>query len=201
MKDQALLPIPPVDARERLMAAAMDQFALRGYAATSVRELCEAAGVTKPVLYYYFKSKEGLYLQLMEDTSALLQALLADFARSSGSARERLVHFCTGVLSSCVQQLPLVKLIYSILFGTPQGAPTFNLEQNHDRMLEAIRVLVEEGIAQGEIIAGNVDDIVWTIMACLSVAIEEQLCQSNPRIDVSTMSRMLNLVFSGIAST
>lgn len=200
MKDQDLLPIPPVDARERLMAAAMDQFALRGYAATSVRELCEAAGVTKPVLYYYFKSKEGLYLQLMEDTSALLQALLADFVRSSGSARERVVHFCTGVLGSCVQQLPLVKLIYSIHFGTPQGAPPFNLEQNHDRMLDAIRVLVEEGIAQGEIRAGNVDDIVWTIMACLSIAIEEQLCHSNPRIDGTSLVRMLDLVFSGIAT-
>ena len=35
-------------------------FAERGYDATSVREIVEAAGVAKPTLYYYFRSKEGL---------------------------------------------------------------------------------------------------------------------------------------------
>lgn len=199
MKTQTLPLIPTVDARERLLAAALDQFALRGYAATSVRELCEAAGITKPVLYYYFKSKEGLYLQLMEESYAMLEAMLADFAGLPGSVRERVAQFCAGVLDSCILQLPLVKLIYSIHYGTPQGAPAFNLEQNYDRILDAIKGLVEEGIAQGEIRSGNVQDIVWTIMACLSLAIEEQLCHSNPRINVSTMSRMLDLVFKGIA--
>jgi TetR/AcrR family transcriptional regulator len=200
MKDQPQLPTTPADARVRLMAAALDQFALRGYAATSVRERCEAAGVTKPVLYYYFKSKEGLYLQLMEESSALLEILLAEFANLQGSARERVIHFCAGVLGSCTQQLPLVKLIYSIHYGAPQGAPSFNLDLNYDRMLNAIKGLVEEGIAQGEIRAGNVYDIVRTIMACLSTAIEEQLCHSSPRIDVSAMIRMLELVFNGIAA-
>jgi len=36
--------------------------------ATSVREIVEAAGVTKPVLYYYFQSKEGIYLAILEET-------------------------------------------------------------------------------------------------------------------------------------
>ncbi|MFA7403602.1 MAG: TetR/AcrR family transcriptional regulator [Pelobacteraceae bacterium] len=189
----------PVEARERLLAAALEQFALRGYAATSVRELCEAAGVTKPVLYYYFKSKEGLFLQLMEETSAILETMIADLANYPGSARERIVHFITEVFNACDQQLPLIKLIYSILFGTPQGAPSFNLEQNYDRILETITGLVEEGIVRGEIARGNVNDIVWTIMACFSVTLEEQLCRCNPRIDGASMVRMLNLVFNGIA--
>jgi TetR/AcrR family transcriptional regulator len=199
MKTQTPPPLPPADARERLLAAALDQFTLRGYAATSVRELCEAAGVTKPVLYYYFKSKEGLYLQLMEESYAQFETILTDLTSFSGNVRERVVHFCAGLLSSYIQQLPLVKLCYSIYYGTPQGAPSFNLEQYYDRMLDALAGLVEEGIEQGEIRPGNVQDIVWTIMACLNIAIEEQLCHSNPRIDGASMTRMLNLVFSGIA--
>jgi len=199
MKTQILPPIPPLEARERLMAAALDQFTLRGYAATSVRELCEAAGVTKPVLYYYFKSKEGLYLQLMEESYARFEAILTDLSGFPGSARQRVAHFCSGLFSSYVQQLPLVKLCYSIYYGTPQGAPSFNLEQYYDRMLDVLTVLVEEGIAQGEIRPGNVRDVVWMIMACLNITIEEQLCHCNPRIDGASMARMLNLVFSGIA--
>src|SRR4249920_2475135 len=40
-------------------------FAAQGYDATSVREIVEAAGVAKPTLYYYFKSKEGLASALL----------------------------------------------------------------------------------------------------------------------------------------
>ena len=199
MKTQTSPPAPPSDARERLLAAALDQFTRRGYAATSVRELCEAACITKPVLYYYFKSKEGLYLQLMEESYARFETILTDLTSFSGNVRERVIHFCAGLLSSYIQQLPLVKLCYSIYYGTPQGAPPFNLEQYYDRILHALTGLVEEGIAQGEIIQGNVQEIVWTIMACLNITIEEQLCHSNPRIDGSSMIRMLGLVFNGIA--
>lgn len=201
MKTQTPLPIPSTEARERLLAAALDQFTLRGYAATSVRELCQAAGVTKPVLYYYFKSKEGLYLQLMEESFSQFEGILTDLTSFSGSVRERVVHFCTGLYTSYTRQLPLVKLCYSIYYGTPQGAPHFNLEQYYDRVLDVLSGLVEEGIAQGEVKPGKVQDIVWTIMACLNITIEEQLCHCNPRVDEASMIRMLDLVFNGIATS
>ncbi|MCA1685458.1 MAG: TetR/AcrR family transcriptional regulator, partial [Planctomycetia bacterium] len=41
------------------------QFASRGYDATPVRAIVEAAGVTKPTLYYHFGSKEGLARALL----------------------------------------------------------------------------------------------------------------------------------------
>ena len=44
-------------------------FAERGYDATSVREIVEAAGVAKPTLYYYFRSKEGLAQALTDGPS------------------------------------------------------------------------------------------------------------------------------------
>jgi AcrR family transcriptional regulator len=190
---------PTVEARERLLGAALEQFTLRGYAATSVREICQAAGVTKPVLYYYFKSKEGLYLQLMEDSNSRFEEMLADLGGFDGSVRQRVIHFCEGVFDTSVQQLPLVKLLYSIYYGTPQGAPAFDIEQYYDRMLQVISTLIQEGIVAGEIRPGNVNDMVWAALACLSIAIEEQLCHCNPRLDRAAMSRMLDIVFDGLA--
>jgi len=189
---------PAPEARERLLGAALELFTQRGYAATSVREICLAAGVTKPVLYYYFKSKEGLYQQLMEDSYSLFESMLAELSSFPGSVRRRVIHFCEGVFDTSVQQLPLVKLIYSIYYGTPQGAPPFNLEQYYDRMLQVILTLIQEGIAAGELRPGNVNDMVWTALACMSIAIEEQLCHCNPRLDRASMSRMLDIVFDGL---
>lgn len=192
--------LTPVEARDRLLAAALDQFTRRGYAATSVRELCEAAGVTKPVLYYYFKSKEGLYLQLMHDAYERFEAILMNLAGFKGSARERITHFCTNLMNSYIEQLPLVKLCYSIYFGTPQGAPYFNLEQFYDRQLTVLKDIVEAGIAAGELKNDCINDMVWAIAGCLNVTLEEQLCHRTPRMDSAGMLRMLNLIFDGIAA-
>lgn len=39
---------------------AIKLFSLKGYEAVGVQELCEVSGITKPTLYYYFKSKAGV---------------------------------------------------------------------------------------------------------------------------------------------
>lgn len=194
------IPPPAPEARERLLAAALEQFSQRGYAASSVREICLAAGVTKPVLYYYFKSKEGLYLQLMEESYTQFESTMAELSSFSGSARQRVIHLCHGVLDSCLLQLPLVKLMFSIYYGAPQGAPTFNMDQFYDRMLQVITALMEEGIVRGELRENHVADMVWAALACLNIAIEEQLCHCAPRINREAMSRMLEIVFDGLAA-
>ena len=56
-----------VSVRQRLMDSAVLLFTTRGYAATSVREIVEMAGVTKPALYYHFESKEGIYLAILDE--------------------------------------------------------------------------------------------------------------------------------------
>jgi AcrR family transcriptional regulator len=54
--------------RERVVLSAVELFAKKGFEATSMREIAEAAGVTKPMIYYHFKNKEDLYFSIL-DTS------------------------------------------------------------------------------------------------------------------------------------
>ena len=61
---------PDIGARDRLLAAAAEFFSRKGYSATTTREIVASAGVTKPVLYYYFQNKEGIYLELMRRAMA-----------------------------------------------------------------------------------------------------------------------------------
>lgn len=186
------------DARDRLLGAALAQFTQRGYAATSVREICAAAGVTKPVLYYYFGSKEGLYLHLMEESYALFESQVPQLTSYAGTARQRLIHFCAGIYELSTQKLDVVRLIYSIYYGTPQGAPAYNFDRYYDRLLEIIAGLVREGVEQGEFRGGDLDDRTWTVLSCLNVAIEEQLSHGTPRIDGAALTRMLNLLLDGM---
>jgi len=56
----------PRDTRERILDVATDLFIEIGYDKTSLREIAERVGVTKPALYYHFESKEAIFRTLLE---------------------------------------------------------------------------------------------------------------------------------------
>jgi len=186
-------------AKERLLAAALELFTARGYAATTVRELVAAAGVSKPALYYYFSNKEGIYLELMRNTYDTFRELTALLTAFRGSTRERIIHFCTGMFDGFLVHMDVARIIYSIYFGPPQGAPPFPHERFFDEMLEIIRRMVRDGIDAGELRRVNESDATWAIISGLNSVMEEQLCRTAPRIDRDGLVRMLNLIFNGIS--
>ncbi|MGO9876256.1 MAG: TetR/AcrR family transcriptional regulator [Acidimicrobiia bacterium] len=81
--------LPADERRQQLLAVACDLFALSGFHDTSMDDIAEAAGVTKPVLYQHFPSKRALYVELLEDTGRRLLARLAEATSRATSGRER----------------------------------------------------------------------------------------------------------------
>lgn len=73
-----------MDNRSTLLKCALDLFAARGYDGVGVQEIVEAAGVTKPTLYHYFGSKQGLLQALLESYAAPLQGALREAANYQG---------------------------------------------------------------------------------------------------------------------
>ena len=54
------------DTRSKIFTVAAKLFAEKGYNAVSMREISEMSGMSKPTIYYYFGSKEGIYSDLIE---------------------------------------------------------------------------------------------------------------------------------------
>lgn len=185
--------------RARLLTEALSLFNAKGYAATSVREIVAAAGVSKPTLYYYFSNKEGIYLALMHSTMTTFQAAVEQLVVPQGSARQRLLRFATGVFDLFVEQIAVVRLIYAIYFGPPQGTPEFRHQEFYDLMLRVVAGMVEEGIANREFRSLPVNDLTWTIISCMNTVMEEQLCNQPPRVDRAALERMLGIVLDGIS--
>ena len=72
------MPPPRDDRRTQIFEAGARLFAEKGYERTSLREVADVLGVTKPALYYYFRSKETL---LFEITSFVMDRVLADITQ------------------------------------------------------------------------------------------------------------------------
>lgn len=84
--------LPAAERREQLLAVAMDVFARDGFHQTSMNDVAEKAGITKPVLYQHFSSKRELYLALIEEAGARLLTAITDprIAESQGRRRTEL---------------------------------------------------------------------------------------------------------------
>jgi TetR/AcrR family transcriptional regulator len=75
--------------RERILRAASDLFARQGFSHVSMRAVAEAAGVTKPALYYHFRDKEALFEECLSDFNEELAGTMAAAARCEGGMPAR----------------------------------------------------------------------------------------------------------------
>ena len=65
--------MPRADRMRQMIEVAEEVFSARGYAAASMDEIAEQVGVSKPMLYEYFNSKEGLLLACIRQSRAVLR--------------------------------------------------------------------------------------------------------------------------------
>lgn len=129
-------------------------FATQGYDATSVREIVEGAGVAKPTLYYYFRSKEGLAKALVSVPLADLVEQLRQIVTTERDPIRCLEQVFEAQFAFCREDPERARFLYALIFGPPSSAPAHDLEpckEDLGRWTEAaIRRLVDAGIIRRE---------------------------------------------------
>jgi AcrR family transcriptional regulator len=133
-------------ARNTIINAAMELFARKGYAGSSIREICHAAGITKPVLYYHFRSKEHLYQELMLDIFNQTRKNLLRLSKFRGSLRDRLVLYVSSEFRNCKKDPSSVRLLFRMMFSPEGEYPHFNFVEEFQREREVIAGFVRENI-------------------------------------------------------
>lgn len=129
-----------MDKRQEILNTALQLFCSRGYDAVGVQEIAERSKVTKPTLYYYFKSKYGLLEELLKQGSEPLLAHLARAAVFEGDLRRTLCG-CARVLADFAQQDPsYFQLLYS-LYQSPKENEAYQAARPY--------ILRQQGLIQG----------------------------------------------------
>jgi len=187
-----------ISPRERLLAAAIDLFSRKGYAATTTREIVAVAGVTKPVLYYHFQNKEGIYLDLMHKATNKFEGMLDAFRTESGSPKKRILSFCDQIFALILENIEFLRLVYSIYYGPHQGAPFTDFDSFELKLQRTIKQLVQEGITKKEFQKESVEDMTWAILGTLNFSIEIELSHPEWGFGRERLKRVLNLILRGI---
>lgn len=77
------------DSKARILEAARDIFAKKGYSGTSIRDIAGASGMSNPTIYYHYPSKEGILLALLEEAYVTLQEELSRVLETAGDPLTR----------------------------------------------------------------------------------------------------------------
>ncbi len=182
--------------REAILNAAIEVFARKGYAASSIREICHAAGVTKPVLYYHFRSKEHLYRELMIDCFSTSFTTIQQASRSTGSLRQRLVRIVHEDLLT-VKRAPIrAQFVLRMVFSPEEERPYFDFVRATERERDVIAAVLQDGIGAGQV-RGDSRHLATCLMGMDLIAILECLCTGRRTLSRRTAERHVDLLLSG----
>ena len=81
--------LPAPERREQLLSVALTVFAKHGYHDTSMNDVADAAGITKPVLYQHFASKRELFLDVIEEAGHRMISAITTHATTDTDGRRR----------------------------------------------------------------------------------------------------------------
>ena len=142
----------PEDRPQEITDAALEAFAEKGYAATRVEEVAKRAGVSKPLLYLYFKTKEELFKAVIRSLVMPRIDRLSAAIDASGLSAEA---FLRGPFLDFVKSLPGSPIAVVIRLMIAEGPRHPDLVQFYwdnvvSRGLTAIEALLERGVASGE---------------------------------------------------
>jgi TetR/AcrR family transcriptional regulator len=163
---------PEVRSADRILLSALDLFSHKGYDATSVREICEAARITKPTLYHFYKSKDGLYRALVEGTLQEFKRRLVAELDVPGTAAERLKRVARLYFAQARGHRQLMRFLFALIHNPPATAPPTDFVQFYEEVVGRIAVCLEEAVARGELSEGRTDLRMLVLMGALG----ESLC-------------------------
>ncbi len=135
--------------RDRILQVAAKLFFERGYLQTSVDAIAERLGATKPFVYYHFKSKSDILVEICERSTRSALAAAENAMSARGSAWLRLEQFLREFTNVALQEHQLVAIYFREEISLPaEAAERINqMRKSIDRRLSA---LLSEGIASGE---------------------------------------------------
>jgi AcrR family transcriptional regulator len=153
--------------------AAMETFAEHGYAAARIDDVAKRAGISKGLLYLYFKTKEELFKAVIRSVVVpRIDALKTAITDSDLSAEE----FLRGPFLEFIRKLPdsPARIVVRLLVADGPKHPdltAYYYEQVVSGGMDSLRQLINKGVEQGEFRKSQLDEFPQLIVAPVLVSI------------------------------
>jgi AcrR family transcriptional regulator len=186
-----------VSAKASIIGAAVELFARKGFANTSVREIAEAAGVAKPTLYYYFGSKHGLGLAVLKRAGQLLMDEIAWETKAATDPVGKIVGFINAHFTVCRENEALARFVYSLSFAPPESPPGLDVIKVHEEALDVLTRTIDEAVEKNVVKPEWRESATMAVMGIINIHLMHFLVQGMA-VDRSHVVRSVKGMLEGV---
>lgn len=187
------------DTKENIFLAAAHLFAKRGYNGVSMREISEKSGVTKPTIYYYFGSKEGIYRELVDTGIQHVFSSFEHISKDDMSAKDKLVAMTKQLFRFAVDYPEFTKFFMTLVTPLIDNAVLEKFKKEAERRGRILVTIICTGIESGEFgasanpeLAANIIGGVWQHF------IWQQLASHKKILTDELAEEIIEILFKGL---
>ena len=185
--------------RRDILRAALRQFADCGYPGASVQRIVDDAKVTKPTLYYYFRSKAGLYQALLDWAYNERYDLMQQALKGKATLKEQLISIIGAMFEFLKHNRDLMRIAFATAFASPgELPPGLNYLEKGQRNFDLIYGLINAAQSKGELTTGfSTDELTRGIYGMFNLHVMGYLVDQRQQLDAQKARRIVDLFLDG----
>jgi AcrR family transcriptional regulator len=178
-----------INTREKLLQAAKELFAKKGYYETKVSDIVEKSNVAQGTFYIYFKSKEEIFLHLIKVLHEDLMNKLKKYKDSKENCQTTIKNFIKDFLTEVYENREIAEIFFSQLFGLNQEFKKLYIKKISDiqnLLFEVLNKHFSEEKSQilSTIILGFIRQIFFNCLTTKNFNSDDMIAKAEEGIDI-----------------
>lgn len=157
-----------VDKRQAILEAAEKLFCETGYEGTSTRQIAKESGANMAMINYYFGSKEGVFVEIMNERIASFGSQLKIINEDKISALEKLHRVIEGYVNRILNNTAFHKMMHRELSLTQRPEMYDKIKDAMSHNMQLIDRIITDGIEDGAFNKVDVRMVIATIMGTIT---------------------------------
>jgi len=184
--------------RDRILTAAVEVFARKGYHGAGVEDIVQASKTSKGAFYHYFPSKQGIFLTLMDDLAGLVEQGVEAAIASEQGAMAKVEAALRVVVETAAEQRDLARILLVEAVGL---GPEFEEKRLaiHSRFARVIQRHLDRAVKEGSIPAQDTALVSQAWIGALNEIISQWLVSGRSQLPAQ-LSELRTLLLRSIGA-
>lgn len=175
-----------IDKKASILEAAEKLFSELGYEGASTRQIAKEAGANMAMINYYFGSKEGVFMEIMNNRIQSFKEELNSISHDQLSCMEKILKVVEGYATRILCNHSLHKMMHRELSLPQRPEMFFTIKNAMAENMLVIEQIITDGIAEGSFRPVDVRMLIATLMGTISyVAISPSKITSGTTLDIN----------------